>query len=86
MLWLPNAGRSQSMVLQQEPRQRLVVGVGLPLLREDRHRPAFLGGDDRLVVPVGPLDQPHPDRRAAPFGPVDQVVQVVLACRADRPG
>ena len=74
-LWLPNAGRSSAWLLQQEPRQLLVVGVGLPLLREDRHRPVLLRGDDRLVIPVRALDQPHPDRRAAPLGPARRALR-----------
>ena len=68
----------QRVVLHQEPGTPLVVRVGLPLLEEHRHGPAVLPGVQDLVVPVRPLDQPHPDRRPAPLGPVGEGPQVAL--------
>ena len=38
-------------------REPLVHRVAVRLVREHRDRPPFLGGDDRLVVPVGALHQ-----------------------------
>ena len=57
--------------------QLLEVGVGLPLLVEDRQRPVVLGGDDRFVIPVGAFDEADPDGRAAAAGPVAQPHEVV---------
>ena len=67
-----------AMILQQELGQAFVGGVGLRLAREDGDGPALLGGDHGLVVPVGSLDEPHPNRRAATASPVGEGVQVVF--------
>ena len=65
----------------------LVVGVGLGLLLEDRHRPALGLGDDGLVVPVGAFDQPdlerQPQRRLRPGHEVAQVGVGVLPVGLD---
>src|SRR5437660_1558163 len=55
----------------------LVVGVGLGLLLEHRHRPALGLGHHRLVVPVGALHQPDLERDLQrPLRPRHEVAQV----------
>ena len=89
MLWLPNAGRSQSTVRQQELGAALVVGVrsATSRVKTGTGQP-LLGRDHRLVIPVRPLHEPHPDRRRRSIlGPVEQLVQVgfgVPQVRLDR--
>ena len=65
-------------MLEQDPRQALEHRVGVGLVREHRHRPALLGGEHRLVVPVGALDESHGDEAGALARPVDQAAHVVL--------
>src|SRR6476619_3020425 len=43
--------------LEQAPRERLEVAIGIGLDLEDRRLPAVLARLDDLVVPVGALDQ-----------------------------
>ncbi len=64
--------------LQHRPRQLLVHGVGVGLVREDRHRPAFLRGEHRLVVPVRALDEPEVEHAVALSGPRKKLVEVAL--------
>ncbi len=71
-------GSQPAIVLHQEPREPLEIGVGLPFLLVDGNGPAVRLGHDRFVVPVGPLHQPHPDRRAALFRPLQEGFGVAL--------
>ena len=57
----------------------LEVGVGVPFFGPDRVRPAHPLGVDRLVVPVGALDQPDGHLAAGAAGPVDDALGVVGA-------
>ena len=75
------------MVLQKERDQLFVAGVGVVLAGEDRYGPPALAVHDRLVVPVGALDQADAHRRPAGLGPGEQVPDVacgVLEVRLQR--
>ena len=63
-------------ILQDKSRRSLEISVTLPLLLEHGNRPAIRSGLDRLVVPVSPLYQPHPHRRAAAACPIEQLHRV----------
>ena len=70
-------GPHLAVVVVEQAGAALVVGVGLRLAPEHRHRPPLGPGQHRLRVPVGPLHQadgdgPGPGRREG-----DQVGQVV---------
>jgi hypothetical protein len=56
-----------------EPGRALEARVGLPLLLVNGDRPALRASMDRLVVPVGALDQPHPNGSAALASPLGQL-------------
>ena len=84
-------GRPQEpLVLKHEPRLPLEIRVGLPLVLINGDRPAVGSGVDRLVIPIGPFDQPHPNRRAAGLRPLGQrdkiaprIAQIALDHDAD---
>ena len=64
-LWVANRGPHLAGVVDQVPRAPLEVRVGLGLAsRIPATRPSGSAGDDLLVVPVGALDQPDPQRHA----------------------
>ena len=57
----------------------LEARVGLRLAAPDGNGPASLLGDDRLVVPVGALDEAHGHLPASIAGPLDDPASVVVA-------
>ena len=77
----PECRPQPAVILHQEAGQPLEIGVRLPFLAIDGNRPAVGLGDDRFVVPICPLHQPHPDRRAAAAGPFEQVGRVAFGFR-----
>ncbi len=71
-------GRAHDVdALQHEAREAFVGDVRIGLVREDRHGPALLPGENGLVVPVSALDEAHGQRPAAAAPPGDQGLQVV---------
>src|SRR5207244_2689777 len=66
----------QRVVLHQEARQALVVGVGLGFVQENRNRPTLLGRQHRLVIPIRALDEPDPYGTATPLDPAGQFFEV----------
>jgi hypothetical protein len=79
-------GRRDVGVLEEQERELLVVRVALRLPRPDRHGPAPLAGEDRLVVPVGALHEAHDDRAASPSSPRRSGPAGRARSRAGRPG
>ena len=55
------------IILQQQPRELLEIGVGFRLLRENWHGPMMLLGNNGFVIPISAFDQP--DRHAPPLFP-----------------
>gem|GEM_PF-5263545 len=68
----------QVVVLEDLARLALMGHVRLGLVGPDRHRPAVLLGQHRLVVPVGALDQPKPEGQAFLAAPGDEPGQVLV--------
>ena len=72
------------MIPQQKMGTTFVARVRLPFLRPNGHRPVILSRDDRLVVPIGSLDETNPDRRAAMPRPIEKLAKVVFRVRQVR--
>ncbi len=51
--------------VDQDVAEALEAGVAVALVAPHRRRPAALGGDHPLVVPIGALDQPDRGRHLA---------------------
>ena len=68
-------------VLEHHARQLLVHGVAVGLVGEHRDGPSVLRRDDRLVVPVGALDEAQVDRRGRARGPLDELRRSLSASR-----
>ncbi len=66
------------VVFQQQARLALEGGVGGRLFGVNGNRPAVLAGADRLVIPVGALDQAHADRQTMLAGPGDELRDVFV--------
>ena len=62
--------------IEQACRAVLETGIGLGLARPDRDRPAMLGRQHRLLVPVGAAHQADVERHVASAGEFDQVRDV----------
>ena len=65
-------------VAQHRLGELLVHRVRVGLVREDRHRPALLGGDDGLVVPVRALDETQVEAPVAVLRPGEEPGDVLL--------
>ena len=71
-------GPHLARVLQHRARQLLVHGVGVRLVREHRDRPALLGGEHRLVVPIGAFDEAQVEDTAPLGGPRYQLREIAV--------